>query len=312
MSKVAIILSSYNGSKYIREQIDSLLAQTYQTISVFIRDDGSSDGTAAMLSDVYQNEPRVKLVWDVSGVTSNKNLGFGNSFSTTVRAALSDNEHFDYIAFCDQDDFWEPEKISSAISALSAVDSSKPCLYASNYFICDEKLEAKTTFNDGTPMAGVTFPNLFFEGVFPGFCIVINRTLAELAFINDPVADIFYHDKWVTLIALGHGGEIIYDNTPLARYRRHEAAASSTDLGFAAKLKWRINNVLNGDFCPRTKQMLYEYKRCFYSDSSDEIKVFLDTFTGNSKLKKLFFKSRLRRSSSGELLMRLILLTGKL
>ena len=133
-----------------------------------------------------------------------------------------------------------------------------------------------------------------------------------MAVSNIASTDIYYHDKWVSLIALGMGGEIFYDEVPHAKYRRHDAASSSTNLGPIAKLKWRIDKVLNGDYCPRTKKMLKEYQRLFYDASSDDIKFFLDVFVNGSRLKKLFFFKPLRRSLSGEILVRIIILIGKL
>ncbi len=303
MSKTAIIMSSYNGTAYIEEQIESLLAQTSQDITIFIRDDGSRDGTYNLLKSRYENNDRLRLF-------SGENLGFGNSFSTTIGYALADESCYDYFAFCDQDDYWMPDKIEHAVDTLSKKDQNTPLLFAHNYYICDENLHGTDTFCNGNPLNKVTFQNMFFEGVFPGFTIVINRTLAQLAFEKNAADDIFYHDKWVSLIALSLGN-IIYDTAPLARYRRYEAAASSTNKGPVAKLKWRINNVLNGNFCPRTQTMLTEYKRFFYDASATDIKEFLDIYTGNSKAAKLFYNHRLRRSLAGEILMRMIILLEK-
>ncbi len=304
MARTAIIMSSYNGMAHIKEQIESLLAQTKQDITIFIRDDGSKDGTFEMLKNEYGSNANLRIF-------SGENLGFGNSFSTAIRYALADEACFDYFAFCDQDDYWLPDKIDRAEAALSKKDQTIPLLFSHNYYICDEALQGDNLFSPTNPMKDVTFQNMFFEGVFPGFTIVINRTLAKLAFLGDTPADIFYHDKWVSLIALSQG-DIIYDTKPLARYRRYEAAASSTNKGPVAKLKWRIDNVLNGNFCPRTSKMLSEYRRLFYNTSSLEIKEFLNIYTSDKKTAKLFYKARLRRSFSGEILIRFIILLGKI
>lgn len=309
MATLAVIMSCYNGHKYIKEQIDSILAQSFSDIKLFIRDDGSSDDTPDILKDYAASDSRVELVFDEAG-KPNTNKGFGGSFSSCARYALSHCD-FKYMAFCDQDDYWEKDKLSTAVSFLEKIEDG-PALFASNYFICDEALNVNGTFNDGNPMKNVTFQNMFFEGVFPGFTMVMNRRLAELAFNNNETSHIYYHDKWVSLICLGMGGDIHYCPTPLAKYRRHSEAESSTDLGFMKKLKWRIDKVLNGDFCPRTKQMLISFKTLFAGKMDDAINSFLDTFTGSSKAKKLFYPRKLRRSASGEILLRLIILLGKL
>ncbi len=309
MATLAVIMSCYNGHKYIKEQIDSILAQSFSDIRLFIRDDGSSDDTPDILKSYADSDSRVELVFDEAG-KPNKNKGFGGSFSSCARYALFHSD-FKYMAFCDQDDYWEKDKLSTAVSFLEK-DHEKPALFASNYYICDDSLNVNGTFNDGNPMEKVTFQNMFFEGVFPGFTMVMNRRLAELAFNNSETSQIYYHDKWVSLICLGMGGDIHYSATPLAKYRRHSEAESSTNLGFAKKLKWRINKVLNGDFCPRTKQMLISFKLLFADEMDENTNAFLDVFTGSSKTRKLFYPMKLRRSASGEILLRLIILLGKL
>lgn len=311
MTTLAVIMSTYNGSKYIKEQVDSILSQSFKDFTLFIRDDGSTDNTVELLQELANADERIKLVFDDNeNEHPNTNLGFGESFSRCAKEALKSD--YKYFSFCDQDDFWEKEKLSLAVKHLDEMDVSSPNLFASNYYICDGELNITGNFCDGNPMDKVTFQNMFFEGVFPGFTIVINRTLAELAFMNSQASHIFYHDKWVSLIALGLKGSIKYCPTPLAKYRRHSEAASSTNLGFVKKLQWRINKVLNGDFCPRTKQMLISFKELFAGDVDADIFKFLKTFTGKSKLKKLFYKGRLRRSLSGEILLRLIILLGKI
>jgi len=310
MPKIAIVMSTYNGREYIKEQIDSILNQSFTDFTLFIRDDGSTDSTLSFLQSMANTDSRVRLVVDNPG-HANGNVGFGKSFSIAMSFAMR-LDNFDYYAFCDQDDYWEEGKVATAVEALDACDKSKPALFSSNYYVCDEKLNPMDIFSNSNPMDDVTFENLFFEGVFPGFTMVINRTLAKLAFKNVDLSDIYYHDKWVTLIAIGLNGQIIYDGTALAKYRRHQAAASSTNLGVIAKLRWRVNKVLNGDFCPRTKQMLGTFKELFYKKVDEDIQHFLDVFTGKNRLKKLFFGKGLRRSKSGEFMLRMIILIGKI
>mgnify|MGYP002623472414 FL=1 len=303
-------MSTYNGHEYIKEQIASILSQAYTDFTLFIRDDGSTDDTVLILQTLAITDSRIKLIIDEPGHPNN-NLGFGESFSGAMQHAMSIGA-FDYYAFCDQDDYWDENKIKRAVNSLDTCDQSLPTLYACNYYICDSKLTIISQGTSGSPMKNVTFENMFFEGVFPGFTIVINRTLAMIAFSKVDSAQIYYHDKWVSLITLGLDGKIIYDHTPLAKYRRHESVASSTGKGAFAKLKWRIDKVLNGDFCPRTRQMLHCYKDAFYRKMNYDIRDFLDVFTGTNRIKKLFFNKRLRRSISGEILLRFIILLGKI
>ncbi len=310
MATIAIVMSTYNGQTFLKEQINSILGQSFSDFTLYIRDDGSSDETVSIIEEMAVADSRIVLVKDGSG--ANTNMGFGASFSSAAAFALNNDSGFSYLAFCDQDDVWEAGKLQAAVDKLAGVDANAPALFASNYYICDEKLNVNGTFSDTNPMEGVTFQNMFFEGVFPGFTLVINRHLAQLSFLNDCSKDIYYHDKWVSLIALGLGGRIVFDATPLAKYRRHSSAASSTNLGAFAKIKWRIGTVLNGDFCPRTRLMLKCFNQLFSASVDADIKQFLQIFVGDKKIKKLFYPKHLRRSPSGEFLLRLIILLGKL
>lgn len=310
MATISVLLSTYNGQKYITEQIQSILNQSFSDFVLYIRDDGSSDDTLNIIHNLASTDSRIVIINDVSADT-NKNLGFGESFSYIAKYAL-DHSDSSYFAFCDQDDYWEEDKLEVALSYFEKASSDTPILFASNYYICDDMLNVTGTFNETNPMTDVTFENLFFEGVFPGFTMMINRKLAKLSFDNNYSKDIYYHDKWVTLIALGLDGKIIYSEKPLAKYRRHEGAISSTNLGIIKKIKWRIDKVLNGDFCPRTRQMLKCFSELFYDNVDAPTKKFLDTFNSGKIFKKIFFPKHLRRSISGEVMLRLILLLGKL
>ena len=311
MATIAIVMSTYNGQTFLEEQIKSILEQSYPDFTLYIRDDGSSDDTLSIINKMAATDSRINVISDATA-TANSNVGFGASFASTAAFALTDDSDFKYLAFCDQDDVWEAGKLQAAVDKLSDLDSNLPALFASNYYICDEVLNVTGTFCDSNPMDKVTFQNMFFEGVFPGFTLMINRCLAELAFLNDYSRDIYYHDKWVSLIALGLGGSIVYDTTPLAKYRRHSAAASSTNLGMMAKIKWRIGTVLNGDFCPRTRMMLACFNQLFSDKVDASIRDFLQLFTSKNTFKKLLYPKALRRSVSGEILLRIIILLGKL
>ena len=108
MYRVAVAMSSYNGEAYIREQVESIFSQTDVEVALFVRDDGSTDGTCALLSDMKQQYPGIHLI-------RGKNAGIGNSF---MRCLYAMPDIFDFYALADQDDIWLPDKMSRAISVL--------------------------------------------------------------------------------------------------------------------------------------------------------------------------------------------------
>ena len=96
MEKIDILLATYNGSKYLHEQLDSILSQSYENINVIIRDDGSSDNTVMIIKEYEQKDNRVKLLSDNLG-----NLGFVRNFEELMKNSTSE-----YLMFSDQDDIW--------------------------------------------------------------------------------------------------------------------------------------------------------------------------------------------------------------
>jgi rhamnosyltransferase len=126
--KVCVLLSTYNGEAYLREQIDSILAQIDVSVELIIRDDGSKDSTVKIINE-YKNQYVNVLILD-----SYKNLGPANSFMELLYASGD----ADYYAFAEQDDIWLPEKLSKAIGIIEHKNidgSSSPVLYASNQIL---------------------------------------------------------------------------------------------------------------------------------------------------------------------------------
>lgn len=127
-NSVAILLSTYNGEKYIKEQMDSLLAQTYPNIKIYIRDDCSTDNTLEILK-TYEDD-RIVLI------EGEKNLGYPGGFYELLRRC--DEE--DFYSFCDQYDVWLPEKIERAVDKLKDMNEATPNLYYAGYDFYDSQL----------------------------------------------------------------------------------------------------------------------------------------------------------------------------
>ena len=123
--KVAVVLSTYNGEKYVRDQLDSILNQTYKNIEIFVRDDGSKDSTVDIIKEYQKKNKNIKLV-------IGENLGFIKSFYTLLELS----EGYEYYSFADQDDYWENNKLELLINELEKTDITKPCLAysASDYY----------------------------------------------------------------------------------------------------------------------------------------------------------------------------------
>jgi glycosyltransferase involved in cell wall biosynthesis len=131
---VDILLSVYNGERYLREQLDSIINQTYNDWNLIIRDDGSVDNTVGIIEEYLKKYPeKITLRKDNKG-----NLGYKNSFAELMRRSAAN-----YISFADQDDYWMPEKIERMIEEMKKREESKsvPTLISCDLQICDDQLQ---------------------------------------------------------------------------------------------------------------------------------------------------------------------------
>lgn len=213
--KIAILLSTYNGKLYIEKQVISLMSQSFNDFILYIRDDGSSDGTELVLRELAKRYNNIVLL------PSGKNYGAAGSF-----IELINNVEADYYFFCDQDDYWLPEKIEVTLKAISCYDQKKPLLAHSNLLVVDKDLELiSNSFYEYSNISIERFENkkqILLQNYIVGCTCCINNTLAELAKISqDEVKKIAMHDWWFALYAKFFG-EIIYVEQPTIKYRQHD------------------------------------------------------------------------------------------
>ena len=210
MDRICVMMASYNGEKFIREQIDSILQQEGVDVSLVVRDDHSTDTTPEILRE-YEEAGKISVLRD------DVHLGAPNGFMKLLYQA----EPCDYYAFADQDDIWLPDKLRRAIDAIRGFDG--PALYCSNQIIYKNGVEEGLRF-DSEP--NYTLTNVLCGNSLSGCTMVFNRALWEQ--IRDekhrPDPDILnvrMHDVWVLLSALVLG-DVVYDEGSGIRYRIHE------------------------------------------------------------------------------------------
>lgn len=204
MEKVQVLMSTYNGEKYIKEQIESILNQEDVEISLLIRDDGSTDKTIEIIGKLANKNNNIVFY-------KSENVGAARSFMDLVNKS----GEFKYYAFADQDDVWNPKKLISAIEKLK--EESKPELYISALEIVDENLnhiEIKKVSS-----------NLCFEGEMiknfaTGCTMSFNKKLRDI--IKSYTPDyIIMHDSWITRVCYSVGGNVIIDDNYYIKYRQH-------------------------------------------------------------------------------------------
>lgn len=228
MSKVVILLSTYNGISYLRDQIDSILNQKDVDIHLVIRDDGSSDDTCEILKMYASKYSNISLLIE-------NNVGCEKSFESLYKY-VHKNCQADYYAFADQDDVWFPEKLSRSIAVLEK--ESKPALFCCNQIITDESLTPLHIMiqeRDFKHMEEVLSINYLKNR--HGCTMVWNHALMEV--LGESTHQPCYtpgHDKWLMLLARC-AGRVIVSSEALQYYRVHSSNTSGYATGILNKLK---------------------------------------------------------------------------
>ena len=211
-----IALSTYNGGKYLRKQLDSVLSQSVTDFTLLIRDDGSSDDTLEILNTY--SDPRIRIF-------QGENLGpSGSFFALLDQARKMGAEH---IFFCDQDDIWMPHKLERLLAELKNCPAG-PALAFSDFGMIDET-DARTGDSYEKmaklriPSDGDFFPKLLAQPYVFGCTSVLNRALLEL--VADPPAGIEMYDCWIALVA-SVVGTVRYLPTATIYHRFHSANAT--------------------------------------------------------------------------------------
>ncbi|EGP4777837.1 glycosyltransferase family 2 protein [Enterococcus faecium] len=206
---VTILLSTYNGEKYLVEQIESLIAQKDVEVNILVRDDGSTDATKKILSK-YEKFGLIKWY-------TGKKLGPAYSFIDLIhKAPISD-----YYAFCDQDDIWLENKLSKSISAIKS--KKVPCAYFSSKTLVNCDLKRMPYSDNQFEESDISLSTILFRSIASGCTITFNHELKDILDIYKPNY-IQMHDSWVILLAKIFG-EVIYDKESNILYRIHEKNA---------------------------------------------------------------------------------------
>lgn len=222
---ITVLLSTYNGERYLREQIESILRQEGVEVHLFVRDDGSTDSTLSILDEYSQ---RGLLTYYTS-----PNLGAAKSFLQL----LTDAPESDFYAFADQDDYWQSDKLYAAVSRLSATE---PSLYFSRTTLTDKELNP-TGCVEIDPY--LTFGESLVYEFVAGCTIVMSKPLRDVIVTYRPDY-LPMHDVWVYSIALGLGAKVVFDKQSHILYRQHGNNTTGQGQGVIHDCKQRMRRIL--------------------------------------------------------------------
>jgi glycosyltransferase involved in cell wall biosynthesis len=287
MNELAVLMSTYNGEKFLRKQLDSLFNQTYKNFDLIVRDDGSTDNTLNILREYNIN------------YIKGSNIGVIKSFLYLIEFALKYD--YKYFLLCDQDDIWFSDKLEQQLNYISIISEDVPILIHSDMQIIDEK--DKIINNSFFKFSNLdynkkTLNYLLLQNNVTGNSIFFNRKLAELIKYHK---NILMHDWWIALIASAFG-KIFFINEPLLQYRKHSKNVIGAQKFYSInKVKKIFNYSLDKLFL-----QAYAFKELYYNQLSLEKKDIIDNFINLKKqsfiekrvslIKNKFFKQDFVRS----------------
>lgn len=212
--KVLVLMSTYNGEKYLDEQLESILNQSVENVDILIRDDGSKDSTTQIINKWVEKFPK-KIKIQIE-----ENKGVIISFFELIRLATLD---YDYYFFSDQDDYWNYQKIEKAIEKMKNINENKKIGYCSNLNLVDKNLKfiGKVYSNKLIP----SLKNCFIENIVTGCTYGANKFLfseikkdiENIKKYSDKIPMHDYHFYFLTVLY----GDLVYDENSYISYRQH-------------------------------------------------------------------------------------------
>lgn len=284
MYRVQVLMSTYNGEKYLKEQIDSILSQEDVEVNLLIRDDGSKDKTISMLENIAKENENVSYY-------IGENVGPAKSFMNLIE----NSEDASYYAFSDQDDVWNSRKLISAINKMED-KQNKPTLYISALQIVDENLneiEIKKV------QGNFSFEGEMIKNFATGCTQVFNKQLRDILKQYIPKY-IIMHDSWITRVCYAIGGNVIIDEQPYIKYRQH----TNNVMGYKDKIIPKIKKQYEIAFKNKVSMranIAEELKKGYEQKLTNETKQVIDNlinYRSNIKAKRWLLSNKKFRSTN--------------
>lgn len=299
--KVQILLATYNGERYLREQLDSFLTlDNFQNCAVLIRDDGSTDATKAILKE-YEKKHGFEI-------ELGEHIGTNASYQWLLK---NSDKMCCFFAFSDQDDVWLPEKISRAIQELERFSQEKLLLFASRSQITDGTL--RPIGCSCNPTRGISFYNAMVQNVLPGHTQVFNARLRD-DLCNHGILKAHVVDWWVYLVASAQG-HIIFSQDCNVLHRQHGGNTVGYQIGTLAGLRKKIEYIQHGKGNAISQQLqafLQIYDKELPEEYRQELIEYLTGLGSFSRRKRYLYHSQVyRQKKSEDWKFRMLYLMGK-
>jgi glycosyltransferase involved in cell wall biosynthesis len=235
--RVAILLCTFNGERHLSRQLDSILKQDHRDWVIYVSDDGSSDQTLSILRTYQQKVGDRRLI-----VLQGPRAGYAANFMSLLRAAEVSG---DYFAFCDQDDWWEPGKLTKGLTWMRRQPADVPALHCGRTRLIDDRDQSIGY----SPLFArqPSFRNALVQSLAGGNTMLLNAAAHQLMLQSPAELPITSHDWWAYLLVTGCGGHVYYDADPMIGYRQHDANLIGSNAGIWSRLD-RLKKMLEGNY----------------------------------------------------------------
>ena len=283
VKSLTVLLPTYNGALYLPEQIESLRKQTDADSCVLIQDDGSTDETLAFL-DSLKNDSLFAF-----GTEFGRHFGAKDNFLSMMRQVKSP-----YVALCDQDDVWEPDRLALGRRALEEAEArlgpSTPLLVHSDCKVTDAEghiIHESFFAHQGWDPEAKSLSRLLVQNNVTGCTVMMNHALCRLV-ADHANSRIFMHDWFIAQTAAAFG-EILFIPQPLVRYRQHgNNAIGASKSGFGARI---LKTVRSPELARQRIALTYDqaavFRDCHGDDLPEEARTCVDEYLATQSLPKL-------------------------
>ena len=295
-NKIAVLLASYNGIKYIKEQIDSILKQKEVDVTIFVSDDLSTDRTIQYLQNIYKDEKRLVYL-----DSHDKFGGAAKNFFRLIKDV--DFSNFDYISLADQDDIWYEDKL---IRAIKMIEDKQLDAYSSNVLAFWEDGK-EMVINKSSLQARYDY---LFEAAGPGCTYVLKKDLAISLqkFISENWEDvnkIELHDWFIYAFARENNYKWHIDEKPSMRYRQHTSNQVGANDGLKAKLK-RLKKVFSSWY----REEIIKIIKVLRLENKYKVSKYILNKSYLNNLLLLKYSFEFRRNKKEKLFLSLLILLG--
>ncbi len=303
LPKVQVLLSTFNGERFIEELVYSVVNQSGVEVDLLVRDDGSTDNTVLILRKFAENLPGITLI-------TGHNSGVVHSFFDLLKMSGG----AEYYAFADQDDVWKPDKLIRAIQKLGTLNTDEPVMYYSRLEFVNEHLE-HIGLSSKPVYSG--FHNALVQNQATG-CTVVLSDKARSVVVKKLPNWALMHDWWCYLV-ISALGKVVYDEKSYILYRKHGKNVTPATPFFALELVARIKRYLgDGKIAEKVTDQVSEFHRLYYSELSPRQKSITDEFLNArsadffKRLRYVLFEQKVQRNTRlDNFILKILILTGK-